>query len=79
MNMQKMYVVGAQGYTDSPIAVFDERKDADEFARLVWPLASDSSIEDKIHEVVYIMSTKHRADILLQTFNKGLENQEVAF
>ena len=54
--IESLFVVGAQGYTDEPIAVFDTWEDAYTIAKRVWPNADGKTISDRIHKVPYIES-----------------------
>lgn len=54
--MLNLFVVGAQGYTEEPIAIFDTWDDAFTLARRVWPNASGDVIAGRIHAVPYIVS-----------------------
>lgn len=54
--MLNLFVVGAQGYTEEPIAVFDTWDDAFVLARRVWSNASGDVIASRIHAVPYYAS-----------------------
>lgn len=51
--MKKLYVVGAQGYTEEPIAAFDNFIEAYTLASRVWPNTTPEVVSSRVHAVPY--------------------------
>lgn len=51
--MLKLYVVGEQGYTAEPIAVFSNFVDAYTLAQRVWPNTTPEVVSSRVHVVPY--------------------------
>lgn len=51
--MQRLYVVGEQGYCAEPIAIFDNFIDAYTLASRVWPNTTPEVVSSRVHAVPY--------------------------
>lgn len=51
--MKKLYVVGEQGYTAEPIAIFDNFVDAYTLASRFWNNTTPEVVSSRVHVVPY--------------------------